>query len=88
MLYPLIPLIALAIGFGASMFYIRKCMDVIDQLKQQIHILRMVDQELNKQQLMEAQAIQDLAEMVIKNKYKSSKSDTSDPIFKTPHGEA
>ena len=88
MFYPLAPLIALSIGFGVAMYYIRKCMDVIDQLKQQIQILKLVDQELNKQQIMEAEAIQDLAEAMFKTKYKSRKEDKSEPIFKTPHGEA
>lgn len=88
-MYQAAPLIILAIGFGYSMYLISKCMEGLKRLHKEIQMLRFISDALGKQQMMEAEAIQELANSMIGKKYgKKSELDKSEPIFKTPQGEA
>lgn len=82
-------IIILSLALGVTLFYTRKLYMAVNTLYQEIQVLRYVSKELGKQQMMEAQAIQDLTEAFLTKKYgKKSQIDKSDPVFKLPHGEA
>lgn len=82
-------IISIGLSVGILSYYVRMCLLSLRKIEKDLDLLRLVTRELSKQQMMEAHAIEDLAEFVIYNKHKSkSKYDDSEPIFKSPQGEA